>query len=86
VEKSKMKHAQDLGISFSAYKIAYDRGWSDAMSEDMDVLIGRIKERLKVWQGLLENEEEVLSKALICYRMSAYRIVLKDIEQIQTVG
>ena len=33
IKKSKAKHARDLGIPFSAYKIAYDRGYSNGRED-----------------------------------------------------
>ena len=33
MSKSKMKHASDLGISFSAYKIVFDRGYGEAIED-----------------------------------------------------
>ena len=46
--KSKAREASDLGIPYSAYKIAYDRGWKDCEEwedyvKENNVLIDNLK-------------------------------------------
>ena len=57
------------------------------MPEDVDVLIGRIKERIKILRGL---KSEIISPILDIIatkrRIDAYKIVLKEIKEIKKHG
>lgn len=44
--KSKMKHAEDLGLSFSAYKIVFDRGYAEGKE---DYQPGVTMEFVNIW-------------------------------------
>ena len=66
------------------------------MPEDMDVLIGRIKERIKILRGLKSEiispisdiiaTSRAVETAVQWGRIDAYKIVLKEIKEIKKHG
>jgi len=56
------------------------------MPEDVDVLIGRIKERIKILRGLKSETISPISNIIATSRIDAYKIVLKEIKEIKKHG
>jgi len=53
------------------------------MPEDMDVLIGRIKERIEVCKNVIKDKQESKDiKEAVSMRMDAYETILREIKGI----
>ena len=53
------------------------------MPEDVDVLIGRIKERIEVCKNVIKDKQESKDiKEAVSMRMDAYETILREIKGI----